>query len=201
MLLNLLIKGLWLVANMKVQDAIGHEDYGTFSALFALGFIFMALADLGVNQYATKTLAGQPERLRELLPDLFTIKLGLAVVYPVVLLGIGYLIGYRGQELLLLLLLCGVHVLMQLIGFFRSACQAFQDLKLDAVASILARAFILVILVVLLRAGIGLMSYTLAFLVSSFVHVLNLAFVQVPKCQPAFHRDAPEVLPRGCASR
>jgi O-antigen/teichoic acid export membrane protein len=159
---------------MKVQDAIGHEDYGTFSALFALGFIFMALADLGVNQYATKTLAGQPERLRELLPDLFTIKLGLAVVYPVVLLGIGYLIGYRGQELLLLLVLCAVHVLMQLIGFFRSAFQAFQYLKLDAVASILDRAFILVILLVLLRAGIGLMSYTLAFLVSSGLTLLIL---------------------------
>jgi O-antigen/teichoic acid export membrane protein len=159
---------------MKVQNAIGHEEYGTFSALFALGFIFMALADLGVNQYATKTLAGQPGRLRELLPDLFAIKIALAILYPPILVAIGWMLGYSGHELLLLLILCLVHVAMQLIAFFRAGFQAFQYFRLDAVASILDRAFILLILMVLLYSGISLQSYTFSFLFSSVLTLLIL---------------------------
>lgn len=58
-LLNLVIKSAWILVNNMVQDKIGHAQFGTYMALYSLGFLFIALSDLGVNQYATKTIASR----------------------------------------------------------------------------------------------------------------------------------------------
>ena len=75
-------------------------------ALYSLGFLFLALSDLGVNQYTTKTLASKPELLKRLFPTLFSLKMVLSLIYPFFMIGIGFLLGYTKLYVTYLFLLC-----------------------------------------------------------------------------------------------
>ena len=175
--LNLAIKSLWILADNKVQDEIGHENYGKYAALFSLGFLFLALADLGLSQYTTKTLAPQQDKFKELFPTILSLKLFLAILYPVFMLGVGAILGYRGADLFYLFLLCIIHAVIQLIALFRGTFQAFQKFRLDAVASVLDRAMLLgIVLVLLFTEHISLDTYIYARLVSTGLVVIFLYF-------------------------
>jgi O-antigen/teichoic acid export membrane protein len=172
--LNLGIKTAWVLANNVVQDRIGHTDFGMYLALYSFGFLFLALSDMGVNQYTAKTLAHQPELLRKLFPNLLSMKLFFAFVYPFFMLGMGALLGYEGVELHYLFLLCVVHAVLQINFFFRSNFQAFQKFRLDAFASVLDRVIMLGIVVVLLFTEISIDEYIYAYLVSAVVTMIVL---------------------------
>jgi O-antigen/teichoic acid export membrane protein len=175
-LLNLLIKTAWILANNIVQDRIGHARFGLYLALYSFGFLFLALSDFGINQYTTKTLASQPDLLKKLFPSLISLKLGLSAIYPVFMIGAGWLVGYRGEELYFLFILCGVHAILQVNFFFRANFQAFQRFRFDAFASVLDRLLMLVIVVGLLFAEISLEGYILAYLVSAAITLVVLYF-------------------------
>ena len=179
MLLNLGIKSAWILVNNLVQDELGHEAFGTFMALYALGFLFLALADMGINQYTTKTLAGDPDLLQQLFPNLFGLKLFFSSVYPFFMVGVGWLFGYEGVHLWFLFLLCGVHGIVQMIFFFRANFQAFQQFKTDAFASILDRAILLGIAGVLLTTQIDLELYIWANLASVGITLVVLFAILV----------------------
>ncbi len=176
MLLNLLIKTAWILVNNMVQNEIGHTRFGLYLALYSFGFLFLALADMGINQYTTKTLAAQPDLLRRLFPSLFSLKVAFSMVYPLLMVGAGWLVGYRGEELWLLLLLCIVHSLLQINFFFRANFQAFQRFRFDALASVLDRILMLGIVIALLLTEINLEAYILAYLVSAGVTMIVLYF-------------------------
>lgn len=157
-----------------VQDRLGHDAFGTFMALYSLGFLFLALSDLGINQYSTKTLASKPTLLKQLFPTLFSLKIVLSVIYPFFMLGIGYILGYNTTEITYLFFLCLLHSIVQLNFFFRANFQAFQKFRLDAFASIFDRAILLVIVAGLLLTKIDLDSYIFANLLSVAVTMIIL---------------------------
>ena len=165
-----------------MQDEIGHEEFGTFTALYALGFLFIAFSDLGLNQYATKSLAEEPDRLKEAFPNLLSLKISLSALYPFFMVGVGYALGYSGQEISYLFFLCIAQAAAQMIAFFRANFQAFQKFRLDAFASILDRAMLLgIIIVLLLFRKISLESYIYAWIISLGVAsiILYLAFLKI----------------------
>lgn len=176
-ILNLVIKSAWILVNNMVQDEIGHDDFGLYAGLYALGFLFIAFSDLGLNQYATKTIAGNQSLLKSLFPSLFTVKIVLAVLYPLFMLGVGWILGYSSQELIYLVILCLAQALVQIIFFFRATFQAFQHFRIDAVASIFDRLILLLIVIFLLwQKEISLNSYVIAGLISVAVSMILLYF-------------------------
>jgi O-antigen/teichoic acid export membrane protein len=195
-LLNLLIKTAWILTNNVVQDRVGHTQFGLYLALYSFGFLFLALSDMGINQYTTKTLAAQPDLLRKLFPSLISLKLTLSAFYPFFMVGAGWLIGYRGYELYLLFILCIVHGILQINFFFRANFQAFQRFRFDAFASVLDRLLMLVIVIVLLLAKIDIEQYIYAYLISAvltmgvlFVFVLRMFGWMRPEWNAASLRD------------
>lgn len=158
---------------------MGHEAYGTYFALFALGFLFLAVADLGVNQFVTKAVAGNPEQLRGQLPGYFRLKIGLSLVYPLFMLGAGAALGYGKTELGYLLIISATHSLAQLIAFFRGGLQAFQHFRLDAVASVLDRIFLIGMVLFLLSRQITLDNYIIACFLSSVLSLVIVYFMLV----------------------
>lgn len=172
--LNLLIKTAWILANNVVQDRVGHTNFGLYLALYSFGFLFLAVSDMGINQYTTVTLAAQPARLRKVFPSLLSLKLFFSGLYPLVMLGAGWLLGYAGQELYFLLLLAAVHAVLQINAFFRANFQAFQQFRIDAFASVLDRAVMLGIVVVLLLTRISVEAYIYAYLASAVVTMVLL---------------------------
>ena len=166
-ILNLLIKTAWILTNNVVQDRVGHTEFGLYLALYSFGFLFLALADMGINQYTTKTLAAKPDLLRKLFPSLISLKVVLSAIYPFFMLGAGWIVGYKDQELYFLFILCVVHGILQLNFFFRANFQAFQKFRFDAFASVLDRILMLGIVLVLLFTKIDLEGYIWAYLASA----------------------------------
>lgn len=174
MLLNLVIKVAWLWVNNQFQNKVGHEQMGIYAALYSFGFLFLALADMGINQYATKTLAAKPDLLKRLFPSLFSLKVVLSTIYPFFMIGAGWMVGYRGQELYLLFVLCFVQSILQINFFFRANFQAFQRFRFDAVASVLDRILMLVIVLAMLYTRIDITGYIYAYLASAVVTMVVL---------------------------
>lgn len=152
-LLNLLIKPVSLLLEQVVQDRVGHAAWGTYAALYAFGFLLITLPDMGINQFATKSLASHPERLRSYYPNLFSIKLILVVIYPPVVVALGWWWGYNAAELWLLLLITTVHALMKLMEFFRANLQAMQYFNTDGLFSIADKGLLVPAVALLLLGG------------------------------------------------
>ncbi len=143
--LNLLIKPAWLLTENLVQNAVGHGDWGIYSALYSLGFLFLAVADLGINQFTTKTLASEPEKATTHFPNLLTTKGILTTIYPFVMIGLGWMLGYRGRELYFLATLSLIHGVLQISAFFRANYQAMQRFKTDGLLSVADRIVSLIL--------------------------------------------------------
>ena len=158
-LLNLLVKPGWVVVENLVQDRLGHEAFGTFTALFTLATIVASVSDLGTTQLTTKRVAATPEFLTEYFPTLLPLKGGLSVLFLVATVGIGWLLGYRGHTLTLLALTGGGLLLAQYTLFLRGVLQAHQRFNTDALLSVLEKFLLLGLVLGLVPIGITLNNY------------------------------------------
>lgn len=159
MLLNLLVKPSWVVLENVVQDRIGHELFGSFTALLTLATIVAAVSDLGTTQLTVKRLAASPSFLMEYFPTLLPLRAGLGVVFLLLTMGIGWVLGYRGYWLVLLAVTAGGLLLTQYILFLRGVLQADQRFNTDAVLSVLERLLLLGLVLVVLPTGLTLNRY------------------------------------------
>ncbi|MCE3007371.1 MAG: lipopolysaccharide biosynthesis protein [Bacteroidetes bacterium] len=164
--LNLLTKPIWVVTENLVQNALGHTVWGGYGAILGFTLIVGALAELGVNQYCTKTLSHQPEKYERLFPYFWGIKLVTGLLYFTLLLGLGWALGYT-QQIGLLLGIGFAQWIIGLVAFFRALMQARHDFKLDALAGVLDKTLLLLPVLFLLAVGISIHSFIAAVLGTS----------------------------------
>jgi O-antigen/teichoic acid export membrane protein len=160
-----------------VQDRIGHEQYGLFAALNALAFLFIVIVDLGINQFVTKKFASETQTGPEVYSTYFSFKFVLAGFYPFFMVGIGYLLGYTNDEILLLFLISLSYCVLQLIMYLRAKFQASQLFSLDSIASIADKTVLIAFTAAGLGLGITLQNYVDARL---FAAVVALICVAIP---------------------
>jgi O-antigen/teichoic acid export membrane protein len=144
--LNALVKPVWIFAiDRTVQNRVGHASYGTFQALLNMSVIMQFLLDFGLNSYNTRSISRDPESFAQRFPVMLGIRIILMLLYMVVVLGIGWSAGYRGNELGLL---CGtllIQTLTILLLFIRSNVSAFQRFKADGILSIADRLLMIIV--------------------------------------------------------
>jgi O-antigen/teichoic acid export membrane protein len=179
LLLNLLVKPVGIVVENLVQNEIGHEAYGLFSALFSLATIGAVFSDLGISQLATKKIAADSNYFSAYFPTVFPGKIFLALVYPVVMVGIGWVLAYDLPTLYLLAIVAFTFGISQFILFFRATLQGNQNFNVDAVGSV-ADKFLLVFLVLaLLPVGLTLENFVYARALATGLAFLALYFLVV----------------------
>lgn len=159
MLLNLLVKPGWVLIENLVQDRIGHEAMGTFAALLNFALILATVSDLGITQHTTKRVAAEPGFLPEYFPTVLPLRGALGLLFLLVIVAGGWLSGYRGHTLLLLALIGSGLLLTQYAQFLRGAVQAHQHFNTDAWLSVLEKALLLGLVLVLVPLGITLDNY------------------------------------------
>ena len=144
--LNLLIKPLAIFGiDASVQNEVGFVQYGTYFSLLNLSLILNILLDLGLNNYTTKQIAQNPELANRYFGKVFSFRLILFIVYYLILLLIGLLIGYSYHQMYLLFLLGINQFLIISIAYCRSHFGGFHFFKLDAIISVMDR-FLLILL-------------------------------------------------------
>ena len=167
--INLLVKPVWVLMENIVQDQIGHEFYGLFSALLSLVLVLSIFLNLGVNHYVTNVLSNDEKAQNSIMPSLIGLRILLLLAFPVLCVGIGWAIGYKQNELWYLVVIALSQALLQFGLLFRANFQAFQHFVIDSVSSVFDR-----LLLIMLVAGLFLGHYVT---LDNFVYARLLAFL------------------------
>ena len=90
-LLNLLVKPIALFGiDATVQNRVGPENYGLYFSLLNLSVLFNILLDVGINNFTTKNLAQEPEKIKKYFGKVFSFRLVLFSIYSVFTFGLAF---------------------------------------------------------------------------------------------------------------
>lgn len=144
LVLNLFVKPFYILGiDAGVQERVGAEVFGSYAALLSLSFLLNILLDLGITNQNTRHLAQHPHLLREQFSGILGVRLVLVILYAVVCLFAGVLLGYGAGQLHLLGWLITNQALAATLLFLRSNLAALQRYSQDSLLSVLDRALLI----------------------------------------------------------
>ena len=143
---NVLVKPIWVIfIDRNVQNTVPSGSYGTYQALLSLSIIFQTILDFGISSYNSRTIAQNPDKLPTVFPAMLSARLVLILIYLGLAYSWGFLLGYRGWELYLLLGVLLIQSLNALVSFIRSNVAALHRFKTDGILSITDRLLMILI--------------------------------------------------------
>lgn len=144
--INILVKPVWaFFIDRVVQNKVTGGDYGTYQALLSLGIIFQIVLDFGITSYNSRTIARDPDQLPVVFPAMLSARLVLMGIYMVLAYSWGWILGYRGWELNLLIGILAFQSLNSLLAFIRSNIAALHRFKTDGILSITDRLMMVIV--------------------------------------------------------
>ncbi len=151
LLLNLLIKGGWILGiDRVVQNTVGAATYGNYYALLNFSFLFSILIDLGITNQNNRRIAQDRSVLSERLSGIISLKLLLSLVYLLLVLSLGLLMGYSAEQFFFLPFLALNQILLSFILYIRSNLGGLHLFRTDSVISVLDRGLMILFCSVLL---------------------------------------------------
>ncbi|NTV84305.1 MAG: polysaccharide biosynthesis protein, partial [Bacteroidales bacterium] len=155
LLLNFLIKPFWIFGiDRTVQNTVGLSDYGFYFTIFNFAFLFYILLDAGITNFNNRNIAQHVHLLNKHFSSMVILKFMLCAVYVAVTFIVALIIGYKGQQLVLLAWIGFNHFLLSFILYLRSNISGMLMFFTDSLLSVLDRALMIVICAVLLWGGI-----------------------------------------------
>lgn len=138
LLLNVLVKPVWIFGiDRGVQNAVGTEAYGIYYALLNLSLILNMLLDLGLTGYNNRALSRNPALLATHTRRIARLKLMLSGLYAAVVLIAFAAMGYRREQLPLMLMLMANQFMASFVLYLRSNLNALQHFVTDSLLSVL----------------------------------------------------------------
>lgn len=177
--LNLLIKPLWIFGiDLSVQNRVGASEYGLYSAIFSFTLIFNIILDLGLTHYNNQAIARKPSEIASNFSRLTSLKLFLGVVYFLVALVLGWLLGYTSDAFSLLLILVLNQMLASFLLFLRSHLAGLHLFKTDSVISVSDKLLMIISCGILLFTDVLSVPFTVwHFAMAQFFSYLLVAIV------------------------
>jgi len=149
--LNLLIKPLWIFGiDMTVQNITGAYQYGTYASLFSFSIILNICLDLGITNFNNKNIAQHSQLLRKYFSNIVMMKFLLGVLYALVCITVGVIMGYNSHQFHLLYFLIFNQFLLSFILYLRSNISGLHYFKTDSFISITDRTLMIAICGILL---------------------------------------------------
>ncbi len=134
----------------SVQNAVSPEIFGTYYALFNFTFLLNILLDLGITNFNNKNIAQNNHLLTKHVSSILSLRLLLGLVYTVITLSVGLIIGYSFGQLYVLFLLGFNQFLISFILYLRSNIAGLHLFKTDSIISVLDRLIMITICAILL---------------------------------------------------
>ena len=178
--LNLLVKPIWiLVIDAAVQEALPQAVYGNYFALFNTSLLFFIVLDLGLNNFNITEVAQDNSKIRSLTGSIIGLKILLAILYVIIILGVGAVLGYSTNEFGLLLILGAIQVVTSLNQFFRSIVASLQRFRIDGIFMVLDRVLVILFVGVLLWSNIPQLDLTIYKFAYAQLFSLSLVLVSL----------------------
>ena len=151
---NLLIKPFWILGiDVAVQNLVGDTSYGLYLAISQCSYLFYILLDLGLTNFNNRNIAQNNQLLSKHFVGISQAKILLTILYFVVIFVLGWIIGYRGEQLKLLAIVGFNQVLLSFILYVRSNISALLLFKTDSILSVLDRVLMILICSFMLWSG------------------------------------------------
>ena len=152
--INVLIKPFYLFGiDRTVQNEVGPESYGLYFALFNFTFMLQILNDFGIQNFNSKTISQNRDKLDQYFPNFITLKLIFGIGYLGLIMVLGKLMGYESDYFHLLFLLAINWILISFTFYLRSNIGGMGMYRKDSIVSILDKLFMIVICGILLWGG------------------------------------------------
>ncbi len=176
--LNLLIKPFWpLGIEPSVQNAVGNASYGEYAILFNFSFLLNIILDFGVTQFNNKNIAQNNHLLTKHFSSLFSLKLVLGLVYFLVTVVLGLIIGYDFRYMKLLSILAVNQFLISMILYLRSSLLGLHLFKTDSFVSVADRVIMIFLCLGLLLRWFGIEIDIMTFVYSQTLGYLLTAII------------------------
>ncbi|MDO9187241.1 MAG: oligosaccharide flippase family protein [Bacteroidia bacterium] len=185
--MNLFIKSIYILGfETQVQNEVGAASYGIYFAIFNFSFLLTIVLDFGITNFNNKNIAQNNHLLTKHFSGLFTLKILLAIIYIIVVVVAGLLIGYD-TRLMKLLLVQGFNMfLLFFINYLRSNLAGLHLFKTDAIVSILDRSILIVLCIVMLKTDMlkepdGIMYFVYAQTIGYSISVITAFLIILNK--------------------
>jgi len=177
--LNLLIKPFYIFGiDRTVQNTVGDVNYGFYFTIFNFAFVFSIILDAGITSFNNRNIAQHVHLLNKHFSGLVILRFLLTFVYIAVIFTVALILGYKGQQLVMLAWVGFNQFLLAFILYLRSNVSGLLMFRTDSFLSVLDRLLMIVICAILLWGNfIGgvfkiewfVYSQTAAYLVTAFV--------------------------------
>lgn len=173
--INLLIKPFWILGiDVAVQNLVGDKSYGLYLAVSQFSYLFYIILDLGLTNFNNRNIAQNNQLLSKHFVGISQAKIFLTILYFIVIFIIGWLIGYRDEQLKLLAIVGFNQVLLSFILYVRSNISALLLFKTDSLLSVLDRVLMILICSFLLWSGFIPKDY---FNVYTYIYSQTISYV------------------------
>lgn len=153
--LNLLVKPIWiLVIDRAVQESLPLNVYGNYTAVLGFSLMFFIILDLGLNSYNTTQVSRDQGKIASLSGNIIGLKILLSIVYVLIAILVGLMLGYESKEFSLLLFILPLQIITSMNQYLRSIVNGLQKFKWDGVFMVLDRVLIIVLCSILIWGGI-----------------------------------------------
>ena len=154
--LNLLIKPFWFFGiEVGVQNRVGEEIYGFYFSLFSFAFILNILLDVGINNFNNRAISRDHSLLKSNLAAIIPLKFALSLVYALVVLISGKILGYSAEQFSMLWILVLNQFLASFILYFRTNISGLQYFRTDSLLSVLDRSLMILFTGLLLWGNVS----------------------------------------------
>lgn len=191
--LNLLVKPFWIFGiDRTVQNVVGAEQYGLFFSLLSFSLLLNILLDVGITNFNNRAIAQEPNLISEYFSNIIVLKFLLGILYAIVCLAVGLVIGYSTLQFKMLIFLVINQFLASFLLYLRSNISGLQYFRTDSFISVLDRTIVIIICGVLLWGNITeqvfriewyvyaqTAAYTLTVIVTFFIVLSKTEFLRL----------------------
>ncbi len=136
--INIVIKPFYtFFIETEVQNIVGPQAYGIYFSLFNLSYIFQIFLDLGLHNFGSQYLAKDNKNADDYLSKALTTKGYLTLVFALLILIVGWLLGYDAEMNVILWLVSINQIFISFIFFFRSSLAALGRYRTNSFISVL----------------------------------------------------------------
>ena len=177
LLLNFLVKTFWMYGiDRKIQNMVGAEEYGLYFSLLSLSILLNILLDIGITNFNNREIARDHHLLSQRLSLIIPLKLGLSLVYGIIVFSAGLILGYSTKQFGLLSVLVINQFFLSFVMYLRSNISGLHLFRTDALLSVADRFFVIVICSLLIWGKIAGDEFKIEWLIYSQTAAYILTF-------------------------
>ena len=178
LLFNVIVKTVFVFfIDRKIQNEVGAAQYGTYTILLNIAFIFQIILDLGIDNFSRREIAQNPQLTQKYFSGIFILKLILAVCYMIVGLIYAMIKNLQQPDFSYLLLLFFNQFLACLVLYLRANLGGLHMFRTESVISVVDRFLLIIICGTLLYSGITSSEFHISWFIYSQTAAYGFTFL------------------------